>query len=52
MRLISSIRILEQRTGAVIVGLLKRCSAEKVRDIDVWGGLPLYHLRAPAAAQP
>ncbi len=39
------------QTNAVVMQLLRRFAAIKVRDITIWGGapLPLYRLRAPAA---
>ena len=36
------------KTNAVVQQLMSRYAATKVRDIDVWGGLPLYRLTAPA----
>lgn len=36
------------QTDEVVGQLLRRFAATKVRDIDVWGGLPLYRLHTPA----
>ncbi len=36
------------QTNEVVMQLLRRFAATKIRDIDIWTGLPLYRLHSPA----
>jgi hypothetical protein len=36
------------KTNGVVLELMKKYSAEKVRTIDIWGGVPVYRLQPPA----